>query len=86
MIDQEILDDIILQHILKNPEAALAEAVDAVQRAAFLLNESPSKAVVNDQRLVAGLLINTRIIYLYFNDQEGSVDTFAYELALRKTK
>ena len=86
MIDQEILDDIILQHILKDPKAALAKAVDAVQRAAFLLNEAPSKAVVNDQHLVAGLLINTRIIYLYFNDQEGAVDTFAYELALMKAK
>lgn len=86
MIDQEIIDEIILKHIVKDPKAALAEAVNAVQRAAFLLGEAPSKTPVNDQRLVSGLLLNARIIYLYFNDEAGSVDTFAYELALRKGK
>ena len=85
-MDTEILDDLIMQHISKDPQVALAEAISSIQRAAYLLDTAPSKAFSNDQRLVAGLLINTRILYLYFNDHAGTVDAFALELALRKAK
>ena len=82
----EDLDDMLLQHIQKNPAAAVKSAVETLQRAAFLLDHEPGPVPANDQRLVAGIMVNARIIYLYFNDSEGSVDDAVEAIARRQSE
>lgn len=79
----EDLDDMLLQHIQKNPAAAIKSAVETLQRAASLLDHEPDPVPANDQRLVAGIMVKARILYLYFNDSEGSVDD-AVEAIVRR--
>ena len=84
MIDERIIDEKLLAHIKKNPEKAVRDAVHAVQMSAYLLDSDPSPLPANDARLVANLVVNTRILYLCYNSEEGIVDAAVYELAVRK--
>lgn len=79
----ENLDDMLLRHIQKNPAAAVKFAVGTLQRAAFQLDHVPGPAPANVQRLVAEIMVNARILYLYFNDSEGSVDDAAEAIVRR---
>ena len=84
MIDERIIDEKLLAHIKKNPEKAVRDAVHAVQMSAYLLDSTPSPLPSNDARLVANLIVNTRILYLCYNSEEGIADAAVYELAVRK--
>lgn len=84
MIDERIIDEKLLAHIKKNPEKAVRDAVHAIQMAACLLDSAPSPLPANDVRLVANLIVNTRILYLCYNSEEGIADAAVYELAVRK--
>ena len=84
MIDERIIDEKLLAHIKKNPEKAVRDAVHAVQMSAHLLDSAPSPLPANDARLVANLIVNTRILYLCYNNEEGIADAAVYELAVRK--
>ena len=86
MIDERIIDEKLLAHIKKNPEKAVSDAVHAVQMSAYLLDSEQSPLHANDARLVANLIINTRILYLCYNSEEGIADAAVYELAVRKGK
>ena len=86
MIDERIIDEKLLAHIKKNPEKAVRDAVHAVQMSAYLLDSDPSPLPANDVRLVANLIVNTRILYLCYNSEEGIADAAVYELAGRKGK
>ena len=84
MIDERIIDEKLLAHIKKNPEKAVRDAVHAVQMSANLLDSAPSTLPANDARLVANLIVNTRILYLCYNSEEGIADAAVYELAVGK--
>ena len=84
MIDERIIDEKLLAHIKKNPEKAVRDAVHAVQMSAHMLDSEPSQLPANDARLVANLIVNTRILYLCYNSEEGIADAAVYELAVRK--
>ena len=84
MIDERIIDEKLLAHIKKNPEKAVRDAVHAVQMSAYMLDSEPSQLPANDARLVANLIVNTRILYLCYNSEEGIADAAVYELAVRK--
>ena len=86
MIDERIIDEILLAHIKKNPEKAVRDAVHAVQMSADLLYSAPSTLPANDARLVANIIVNTRILYLCYNSEEGIADAAVYEHAVRKGK
>ena len=86
MIDERIIDEKLLAHIKKNPEKAVRYAVRDAVHAVHLLDSAPSPLPANDARLVANLVVNTRILYLCYNSEEGIVDAAVYELAVRKGK
>ena len=86
MIDERIIDEKLIAHIKKNPEKAVHDAVHAIQMSAYLLDSAPSPLPANDARLVARLIVNTRILYLCYNSEEGIVDAAVYELAAMKGK
>ena len=86
MIDERIIDEKLLAHIKKNPEKAVRDAVHSVQMSADLLDSAPSPLPANDARLVANLIVNTRVLYLCYNNEEGIADAAVYELAVRKGK
>ena len=83
-LKEEELDDLLLKHIQNSPRLAVKSAVENLQRAAFLLDHEPGPVPANDQRLVAGIMVDARILYLYFNDSEGSVDNAVDEIVRRK--
>ena len=84
--NEEELDDLLLKHIQKSPGQAVKSAVESLQRAAFMLYHEPGPVPANDQRLVAGIIVNARILYLYYNDSDSSVDAVVEEIVRRKSE
>ena len=85
-LKEEELDDLLLKHIQNSPRLAVKSAVENLQRAAFLLDNEPGLVPANDQRLVAGILVNARILYLYYNDSDSTVDNAVDEIVRRNGK
>ena len=86
LLNDEELDELLLKHIQKSPGLAVKVAVDNLQRAAFLLDHESGPVPAKDQRLVAGILVNARILYLYYNDSDSTVDNAVEEIVRSKAK
>lgn len=71
------MDSTLVRFMAKDIKESLMATSAQIQRSAYLLRTYPTAIIHStekEQRLIAELMVRVRMLYLFYNDGNGSID------------